>query len=121
MVEPVEVLLKKAKGKIKLELNEIKNGFLHGRHPSMGDLKIPLEVIRKIEGGISLKKTEEFLNLLNQAHNALEENNPQKALSILQRIKKGDLAEMEANGHAMQKPHVGGNLKFRSLSRSRSG
>ena len=60
VVEPVEVLLQKAKGKIKLELNEIKNGFLHGRHPSMGDLKIPLEVIRKIEGGISLKKTEEF-------------------------------------------------------------
>ena len=88
VVEPVEVLLKKAKGKIKLELNEIKNGFLHGRHPSMGDLKIPLEVIRKIEGGISLKKTEEFLNLLNQAQNALEENNPQKALSILQRIKE---------------------------------
>ena len=54
----------------------------------MGDLKIPLEVIRKIEGGISLKKTEEFLNLLNQAQNALEENNPQKALSILQRIKE---------------------------------
>ena len=58
------IFLERAQGKLRLELNQIKNNFLHGSQPSIGDLSIPLPWIKKIDANLSLKHLETYFELL---------------------------------------------------------
>jgi hypothetical protein len=58
------IFLERAQGKLRLELNQIKNNFLHGSQPSIGDVSIPLPWIKKIDANLSLKHLETYFELL---------------------------------------------------------
>ena len=79
-----EVSFKSSMGKLSFKLNSIQNNLLLGKHPYLGDLRIPLQLVKRLRCNLLLKSYKEYLSQLKLAEESLKSQNSEKALSILE-------------------------------------
>ena len=78
-----QVFLSRSLGRLSFSLQSVNEKELVGIHPSFGKFSIPLDMVKRMNCNQNLKKIRSYLDQLAQARKALEERQPNSALTIL--------------------------------------
>ena len=77
-----QISLKNSLGKLSFQLDSINGRLLQGNHPILGEFKIPVHEVKRLQCNLHLKAYNEYLDQLKQAEIALKTQNSEKAASI---------------------------------------
>ena len=78
-----QVFLSRSLGRLSFSLQSMNEKELVGIHPSFGKFSIPLDAVKRMNCNQKPKKIRSYLDQLAQARKALEERQPNSALTIL--------------------------------------
>ena len=79
-----QISLKNSLGKLSFELASINGDLLKGKHPILGNFKIPVHEIKRLQCNLLLKSYREYLAQVKLAEGELKSQNHEKAVSILE-------------------------------------
>ena len=78
-----QIFLERNKGKFCFSISKIEDNQIHGFHSYLGNISMPLYLVKKLEGNLGMNFAKEHLDLLDAAHLSIQEQNPHRALSFL--------------------------------------
>ena len=84
--QPEHILLNQSLGQLSFKLQSISESTLVGLHPSFGKFILPLKRIKYMKCNLHLLRLRKYLIALNSAKKALDEQQPEIALSILEQL-----------------------------------